>query len=145
MAKINNLQLYQQTIEALAPIDGVAADGRIYFRPEATPAQIAAANVAAATYTDVAPQIVAIEALLALMTDPEYTALITQAQSRPALHRIIFAARRLDLALPAVQTLINNLVTAGVFTAQRAQVIFAPPPAHPDPVVTPVPAPTSAL
>jgi hypothetical protein len=142
MAVINNIQAYDAAIRVTGcPIDGVDADGKIYFASGATPAQIAAANAAAASYTDAAPQIVAIERILAAMTDAEYTSFMaaTAPASRVALHRIVYQARKLDLSLPQVQTLIQNLVTAGVLTQARANVIFVAPPAPPAPVAVPLP------
>jgi hypothetical protein len=141
---INNLPAYDAAIRATGcPIDGVAADGHIFIRSEATPAQIAAASAAAAAYTDFTPQVVAIENILAALTDLEYARMINQTSTSVPLHRAIFQARKIDLALPAVQNMINTLVASGVLTAQRAQVVFAvlTPPA--DPVAVPLPAPPS--
>jgi hypothetical protein len=52
MALIKNLEAFHAAIAALAPIDGVAADGTIFFQKSATPAQIAAANAAASSFVD---------------------------------------------------------------------------------------------
>jgi hypothetical protein len=52
---ITNLPAFHAAMAALAPIDGVAGDGHIFFQASATPAQIAAANAAALVYVDPAP------------------------------------------------------------------------------------------
>jgi hypothetical protein len=55
---INNLQAFDAAIRAVCPaIDGVAADGFIFFQPTATAAQVAAANAAAASYVDPPPPV----------------------------------------------------------------------------------------
>jgi hypothetical protein len=53
---ITNLAAFDAAIRAVCPaIDGVAADGHIFFQPSASPAQIAAASAAAAAYVDPPP------------------------------------------------------------------------------------------
>jgi len=49
---IKNLTAFHAAIAALAPIDGCSADGTIQFQAAATPAQIAAANAAAASWVE---------------------------------------------------------------------------------------------
>lgn len=49
---IANLQAFHAAIAVVAPISGVRADGTIMFLPNATPAQIAAANAAVAAFVD---------------------------------------------------------------------------------------------
>lgn len=52
---ISNLQAFHAAISAIAPIDGVSADGvTVWFKKTATPAQIAAATAAMASYIDTA-------------------------------------------------------------------------------------------
>jgi hypothetical protein len=53
---INNLQAFDAAIRAVAPIDGVSADGKtIWFQESATEAQKAAAHAAAAAFVDSEP------------------------------------------------------------------------------------------
>jgi hypothetical protein len=49
---INNLAAFHAAIAAVAPIDGVSADGTIWLQDSATPEQIVAAHDAAAAYVD---------------------------------------------------------------------------------------------
>ncbi len=132
MAVISNLAAYAAVISAVCPIDGVDGAGVIFFAVSATPAQIQAANAAAAAYIDVPPQIVSIQVILGNLTDQEYTALMqaatAQIATKPGLHRAMFSQRHIDLSKPAVQTLIQAIITAGILTAQRAQVVFVAPP-----------------
>ncbi len=67
--KITNLAAFDAAIRAVCPeIDGVAADGHIFFHAKADPTQIAAANTAAASYVDPAPAMVLdVNALAALL------------------------------------------------------------------------------
>lgn len=132
MAVINNLAAYGAAISAVCPINGVDVSGKIDFDPAATPSQIAAAQAVAAAYSDTPAQVISMQSVLAAMTDAEYQAIVqlaaTQLATKPALHRAIFSQQKIDLSKPAVQTLIQALVTASVITAQRAQMLFAPPP-----------------
>ena len=66
---ISNLPAFHAAIAAVAPIDGVAADGHIFFQATATPAQITAANATASAYTDPPP--VQIPDLAALVRELE--------------------------------------------------------------------------
>jgi hypothetical protein len=130
---VKNLQGLAAAVAAVAPIDGLDANGVIWFQASATPAQMTAAQALVASWLDVVPQVVSITTILSVMTDPEYTALMTFANTHPQIHRAIFALRQVDLSLPAVQNLIQALITAGVVTAPRAAVVFAPPPPLPAP------------
>lgn len=139
MPTINNRQQYHAAIAAVCPIDGIDSNGKIFFAKEASAAQIAAANQVAATYADAPRQMLSMERLLGSLTDIEYQALITAAQTNVALHRALYQDRKLDLALPAVKPMIQVLVNAGVLTAARAQAVFVAPPAPPVPVIVPLP------
>jgi hypothetical protein len=141
MAVINNLQEFHAAMAALAPIVGVAGDGHIFFDPSATPAQIAAANAAAATYTDVPPQMMPIDLALARMTDAEYQALITFTNTHVNAHRLLTHIHVLDMAQTSAQNLVQALVTANVLTGARAAVVFAAPPTPPPPPTLPPPGP----
>ena len=144
MAVINNLQAFHAAMAALAPIVGVDAAGKIFFDTSATPAQIAAANAAAATYTDAVPQMIVVELALSRMTDAEYQALFAFAQTHPNLHRLLQYTKTLDMALAQSTTLLNALVTANVFaTAARAQAVFTAPPVPTLPPVAATPQPTT--
>jgi len=142
MAVINNLQQFHAAIAAVCPIVGVSADGTIFFDPSATPPQKAAAQSAAASYTDVPPQLMTIDLALGRMTDAEYAALFTLAQSRPAVHRLLQYIKQMDLTQTNVQNLIQGLVTANVLTSARAAVVFVAPLVPPNPPVAPPPTPT---
>jgi hypothetical protein len=61
---ITNLAAFDAAIRAVCPIDGVAADGTIFFQSAATAGQIAAAQQAAAQYIDPPQPVVADLALL---------------------------------------------------------------------------------
>jgi hypothetical protein len=140
---INNIQQFHAAIAAVCPIVGVAADGTIFYDPTATPTQRAAAAAAAQAYTDVPPQLMDIGQVLSRLTDGEYTALFTFAQTHPALHRVLQYIKQIDLTQSNVQTLIQALVTANVLTQARANVVFvAPPPTPPAAPTTPLPTPT---
>ena len=140
MAVINNLQQFHAAIAAVCPIVGVSADGTIFFDPSATPPQKAAAQSAAASYTDVPPQLMTIDLALGRMTDAEYAALFTFAQTHPNLHRILQYIKSIDLTQANVQAAITALVTAGVLTSARAAVVFvAPPPLASPPAQAPPP------
>lgn len=52
---IKNLPALHAAVAAVAPIDGVSADGAIWFQAGATPAQIAAAHAALSGFVDPAP------------------------------------------------------------------------------------------
>lgn len=138
---VNNIQQFHAAMAALCPIVGVSGDGTIFYDPSATPAQIAACEAAAATYTDVAPQFIEIQLILDRLVDAEYTALWTFAATHPNLHRALIARRNLDLTQSVVQTLIQALVTAGVLTQTRATAVFVAPPPITSIAVTPPPPP----
>lgn len=140
---VNNLQQFHTAMAALCPIVGVSGDGTIFPDPSATPAQIAAAQSAAATYTDVAPQMIEIQLILDRLVDAEYTALWTFAATHPNVHRALIARRSLDLTQAVVQALIQALVTAGVLTQARATAVFVAPPPIASIAITPPPAPKS--
>jgi hypothetical protein len=54
---ISNLQAFHAAIAAVAPIDGVSADGvTIWFQSSATEAEKAAAHAAAAAFIDSTPE-----------------------------------------------------------------------------------------
>jgi hypothetical protein len=142
MAVINNLQQFHAAIAAVCPIDGVSADGAIFFASTATAPQKAAAQAAAAAYTDVPPQVMTIDLALGRMTDAEYAALFTLAQSRPAVHRLLQYIKQMDLTQTNIQNLIQGLVTANVLTSARAAVVFVAPPVLPAPPSAPLPTPT---
>jgi hypothetical protein len=140
MAVIHNLAAFHAAMAALAPIVGVAQDGTIFFDPSATPAQIAAANAAAAAYTDVPPQMMPVELALARMTDAEYQALIAFTNTHVQAHRLLTHIHQLDMSQTQAQNLVQALVTANVLTSARAAVVFAAPPVPPPPPVV-VPSP----
>ena len=81
---INNVQAFDAVIRAACPdMDGVAADGTIFFRATATPTQRAAAATAAAAYADPPPAtVIDLEALLAAL---EHANVIAPGQVRKAL------------------------------------------------------------
>lgn len=139
MALISNLTAFVAAISAVCPIDGAAADGVIWYSASATPSQIAAAQAVAASYVDAPAQLVSIATVLAALTDTEYTALMQEVQARivtrPGLHRAFFSQRTIDLTKPAVQNLIQAIVTAGILTPQRAAAVFVAPPPPPSPPV----------
>lgn len=139
---INNLAAYHQAIAAVCPIYGVNQDGTFLPTPAATPAQIAAAQGVEASYTDVPPQNMSIDLALSRMTDAEYTALFAHAQTHPNVHRILQYIKQFDLTQTQVQNVITQLVTAGVITAARANVIFVAPPPPPVLPFAPPPQPT---
>ena len=57
---IKNLAALDAAVRAACPhIDGVAADGTIFFTAAATPAEKDAAHAAAASYTDPPPALIA--------------------------------------------------------------------------------------
>ena len=145
MAVINNLQQFHAAMAALAPIDGVDVNGKIFFQTTATPAQIAAANAAAATYADVAPQTIVIDLALSRMTDVEYQALFTFGQTHPNLHRLLQYVKSLDMTQTQAANLLQALVTANVFAnLARAQTVFtAPSPPPAPPLAPPLPNPKS--
>ncbi len=66
---IKNLAAFDTAIRTACPaIDGVAADGHVFFQKTSTPTQIAAANAAVAAYTDPPEaQILDVNALAALL------------------------------------------------------------------------------
>lgn len=135
---INNLLQFHAAMAALAPIDGVDANGTIFFQASATPAQRTAATAAAAAYTDVPPQLIGITVILGRLTDAEYNAVIALAQTNTALHRVIYEGRQIDLSLPAVQALMQAIATAAGMTAARQAAVSAVPP-------PPTAAPVAAL
>jgi hypothetical protein len=49
---INNLAAFHAAIAVVAPIEGVSADGTIWFQASATEAEKAAAHAAAAAYVE---------------------------------------------------------------------------------------------
>jgi len=139
---INNLQQFHSAIAAVCPIVGVGGDGTIFYDPAATAAQKAAAVVAANGYSDVPPQVIDITLAVGRMTDAEYTALHTFASTHPALHRVLNYIRTIDLTQTNVQNLIAALVTAGILTQARADVVFVAPPPMPNPPTQSPPQPT---
>lgn len=142
MAVINNLQAFDAAVRAVCPaIDGVAADGTIFFQVAATPTQISAANAAAAAYTDAAPQLLGVQLILDRLIDAEYAALWTFASTHPNLHRALISRRDLDLTQTIVQNLIQALVTANVLTQARATAVFVAPPLPPPSPIAPAPIP----
>jgi hypothetical protein len=63
---INNLTALHQAIAAVAPIDGVSADGHIWFQSSATDAQKTAAAGAVSSFVDsssVSPKLPPLQAL----------------------------------------------------------------------------------
>jgi hypothetical protein len=128
---ITNLAAFDAAIRAVCPyIDGVAADGHIFFQPAATAQQKTDAATAAAAYVDVPAQVLEASVLLTRLTDQEYTAFFNFAQNHVQLHRVLYAVRHADLSSSQVQTLIAALVTAGVITQQRATAVFTVPPSQ---------------
>lgn len=133
---IKDLAGFDAAIRSVCPIDGVSADGSIFFSTSATPLQITAANAAAAAFVDSTPQLLSIRSVLAALTDAEYIALMqaatAQIATRPGIHRAMFGNGSIDLSKPAVQNMITQIVNAGILTAARAAAVFvAPPPPAP--------------
>lgn len=143
MAVINNLQQFHAAIAAVCPIDGVDADGNIFYSESATLSQKDAAKDAAYGYTDVVPSPLTIDVAMARMTDDEYQKLIKHADKNVKMHRVITHERLFDLALQSTQDAIDALVADHVLTEQRAQEVFAPLPLPPPPDVQIPPSPPS--
>jgi hypothetical protein len=139
MAVINNLPQYHAAIAAVCPIHWVAADGEIFHHEAATRAEIDAAAGVAASYSDVVPQLLPMTTIIARMTEAEYAALTRQAAQDSHVHRTMHFTWQLDVALDSTQAMINDLVAAGVLTAERAAVVFAPLPVSDSLAVQPRP------
>jgi cysteine synthase len=144
---IKNIAGFDAAIRAVCPIDGVGADGHIFFQAAATPTQIAAANTAAAAFVDAAPQMVLVSDARAAMTPAEYAAVMqlanAQLATNPAIHQTLTALKAIDVSKAPVQAIIQALVTGGALSAPRAALLFAAPPAVAPAVVAPTPLPTS--
>lgn len=142
MAVIRNLQTLHAALAAVAPIDGVAGDGKVFFQPSATPAQMAAANAVVAAFVDVPPQMVDIATVLSRLTPAEYALLAAKANTDPITHRFFFAQRNVDLAAPGVAAFISGLTAAAILTQARASALFVAS-AAPTPPTIQIPAQAS--